>query len=103
MPPTIIHVDGPRLKTNRETGANAPVIRIVEGDHAIWAMRVAIEGPCTIIQRGPDRALEGYPNATTWIETTAPIRAWGLEGTFPARGSRARRRRKDLDQRTQAR
>lgn len=96
---TIIHVDGPRLKRNRETGSSLPVIRIVQGQQVLWAKEVEILGPSTIIQHGAGvPPLEGYPNATTWIETTAPIRA-RVERAIPVVRPLARRRGKDLDQR----
>lgn len=66
----IIHINQHVIKKNRKTGSRDPVITIKNYKKNIYAKRVNITGPCTIIY-SPDKPLSC--GATVWIETKAEI------------------------------
>lgn len=67
---TIIHVNQHKIKHNRKTGDNEPVLTCKTYKSNSYAHEVEIKGPCRIVYR-PDKPLPC--GAHVWIETEADV------------------------------
>ncbi|NJL60507.1 MAG: helix-turn-helix domain-containing protein [Methylacidiphilales bacterium] len=65
-----IHVNGQKIKQNRETGNNTPVITVKRGKTNEYCHQVDIKGPCKLIYK-PSNPLKS--GAQVWIETNSEI------------------------------
>ncbi len=65
-----IHVNGQKIKKNKETGKNAAVITVKRGKRNQYCHQVEIKGPCKLIYK-PNKPLKS--GAQVWIETNSEI------------------------------
>ena len=65
-----IHINQHVIRANKKNGTNDPVITVKDSKRNVYADRVEIGGPSTVIY-SPDKPLSC--GARVWIETTAPV------------------------------
>jgi len=65
---TRVNIDVARIRSNRETGAAEPVIRVVRNGEVSYAHTIEILGPSRVVY---DPA---KPGASCWIETDSEVR-----------------------------
>ena len=75
---TIIHVNQHVIKSNRKTGANAPVLTVKTYKSTTYAHEVTIDGPSKIIYSA-DAPLQC--GAHVWIETNSTVTCHVLEAS----------------------
>lgn len=68
---TRIHVNQHKIKSNRKTGKNEPVLTCKTYKTNTYAHEVEVDGPCRIVYR-PDKPLSC--GAHVWIETESEVR-----------------------------
>ena len=66
----IIHVNQHKIKYNRKTGKEIPVLTVKTYKSNRYASEVSIEGPCRIVYR-PNKPLSC--GAHVWIETDGKV------------------------------
>lgn len=67
---TIIHVNQPRIKKNRNKGTNLPVVRVQRGTRTTHYHEVEIAGKCKVVYRKKPLGC----GATVWIEVEPYIK-----------------------------
>jgi hypothetical protein len=67
---TIIHVNQHKIRDNRKTGAQQPVLTVKDYKQNRYGSSVKINGPATVVYR-PNKPLSC--GAVCWIETEAEV------------------------------
>jgi len=73
---TIIHVNQHVIRSNKKTGAHAPVLTVKQGKVNRYAHEVQIAGPSKIVYR-PDKPLSC--GARVWVETFGEVTLLNLK------------------------
>ena len=71
-----IHINQHVIRANKKNGAHDPCITVKTSKENIYADRVEIDGPSSVIY-SPDKPLSC--GARVWIETDAPVTLHGLD------------------------
>jgi hypothetical protein len=71
-----IHINQHVIRANKKNGTNDPAITVKTSKENIYADRVEIDGPSSVVY-SPDKPLSC--GARVWIETDAPVTLHGLD------------------------
>jgi len=71
-----IHINQHVIRANKKNGTNDPCITVKTSKQNIYAHRVEIDGPSSVVY-SPDKPLSC--GARVWIETDAPVTLQGLD------------------------
>jgi len=71
-----IHINQHVIRANAKNGTNDPAITVKTSQQNIYADRVEIDGPSSVVY-SPDKPLSC--GARVWIETDAPVTLHGLD------------------------
>ena len=71
-----IHINQHVIRANAKSGASDPAITVKTSKENVYADRVEIDGPSSVVY-SPDKPLSC--GARVWIETDAPVTLHGLD------------------------
>jgi len=71
-----IHINQHVIRANAKNGTNDPAITVKTYNENIYASRVEIDGPSSVVY-SPDKPL--HCGARVWVETDAPVILHGLD------------------------
>jgi len=71
-----IHINQHVIRANKKNGTNDPCITVKTSQQNVYAERVEIDGPSSVVY-SPDKPLSC--GARVWIETDAPVTLHGLD------------------------
>ncbi len=71
-----IHINQHVIRANAKNGTNDPAITVKTSKQNIYAHRVEIDGPSSVVY-SPDKPLSC--GARVWVETDAPVTLHGLD------------------------
>ena len=70
-----IHINQHVIRANKKNGTNDPAITVKTSKQNIYAHRVEIDGPSSVVY-SPDKPISC--GARVWVETDAPVTLHGL-------------------------
>ena len=71
-----IHINHHVIRANKKNGTNDPAVTVKTSKQHIYAHRVEIDGPSSVVY-SPDKPLSC--GARVWVETDAPVTLHGLD------------------------